>query len=104
MNRYKVEIGEEVIHKEYGSGTVYKITEKNVFVQFDEKQRKRRFRYPKVFEEGSMAIIERKKNVVPIPSYPDIVPTHPDLSVEDLQKLIDEEMEEAKQYTEWPDI
>lgn len=51
-----------------------------------------------------MAIIERKKNVVPKPSYPDIVPTHPDLSVEDLQKLIDEEMEEAKQYTEWPDI
>lgn len=40
MNRCKVEIGEEGIHKEYGSGTIYKITEKNVFVQF-EKNRER---------------------------------------------------------------
>ena len=37
-------------------------------------------------------------------SYPDIVPIHPELSIEELEKQIKEELEEAKQMTEWPDL
>lgn len=43
-------------------------------------------------------------NVVPVPDYPDIVPTHPELTDEELDRLIEEGIEKAKNYTEWPDI
>ena len=95
-------IGAIVTHKEYGSGTVFKITESNVFVSFDKL--KRRFHYPEVFEKGCLVLNEIKENVVPVPDYPDIVPIHPELSAEDLEKLIEKEIEEAKKYTECPDI
>ena len=43
-------------------------------------------------------------NVVPMPDYPDIVPAYSELSDEELDNLIKEGIERAKQYTEWPDI
>ncbi len=48
--------------------------------------------------------MERNVKVVPKTDYPDIVPIHPELSVEELDRLIEEETEKAKEYTEWPDI
>ena len=46
----------------------------------------------------------RDVSIVPEPDYPDIVPTHPELSEEELDRLIEEGIEKAKDYTEWPDI
>lgn len=46
----------------------------------------------------------RDIKTVPVPNYPDIVPTHPDLSEEEIDRLIEEGVEKAKGYTEWPDI
>lgn len=102
MNNNEDIIGAIVNHKKYGLGKIYKITEKNVFVKFERKQR--RFRYPEAFENKYLILQERKKHVVPMPDYPDIVPIHPELTMEELRKRIDEEVENAKQYTEWPDI
>ena len=46
----------------------------------------------------------RDVNTVPVPDYPDIVPTHPELSNEELDRLIEEGAEKAKNYTGWPDV
>ena len=46
----------------------------------------------------------RTVNIVPVPDYPDIVPIQPDLTPEELDRQIEEEIEKSKQYTEWPDI
>ena len=35
----RVEVGAVVIHKEYGEGTIIKITDKNIYVDFDGKKR-----------------------------------------------------------------
>lgn len=94
-------IGKIVVHNQYGSGTIYKVTETNVFVSFEKK--KRRFHYPEAFEKGYLVLKERKANVVPDPEYPDIVP-QTKLSDEALEKLIEELIEKDKQYTEWSDM
>lgn len=36
--------------------------------------------------------------------YPDIVPTHPDLTPEQLRKQIEDHIKEDEKLTEWPDI
>ena len=46
----------------------------------------------------------RNVNAVPMPDYPDIVPIHPNLTIEDIDRQIEEEIEKSKQYTEWPDV
>lgn len=46
----------------------------------------------------------KKQTTVPMPDYPDIIPIHSELSDEELDQLIEKELEESKQYTEWPDI
>ena len=46
----------------------------------------------------------RDVNIVPVPDYPDIVPAHPELSDKELDRLIEEGIEKAKDFTEWPDI
>lgn len=44
-----------------------------------------------------------ERNVI-MPSYPDIIPTHPEWSDEEFEKRIAEEMEKAKTLSDWPDI
>ncbi len=39
-----------------------------------------------------------------MPDYPDIVPTHPDMSQEELEALIEKHMKEDEELTEWPDV
>ena len=46
----------------------------------------------------------RDVSIVPVPDYPDIGRTHPEWSEEELDRLIEEGIEKAKDYTEWPDI
>lgn len=38
-----------------------------------------------------------------MPPYPDIVPTHPDLTDEELQALIEKNIKEDEEMTEWPE-
>lgn len=39
-----------------------------------------------------------------MPDYPDIVPTHPDMSQEELKALIEKHMKEDEELTDWPDV
>ena len=39
-----------------------------------------------------------------MPDYPDIVPTHPELSDEELLERIEKAYEESQEITEWPDV
>ena len=39
-----------------------------------------------------------------MPDYPDIVPTHPELSDEELLERIEKAYEESDEITEWPDV
>lgn len=50
-----IEIGASVLHKDYGEGTITKITEDNVYVGFEKKQRI--FPYPKAFEKEYLKLI-----------------------------------------------
>lgn len=38
-----------------------------------------------------------------MPPYPDIVPTHPDLSDAELKALIEKSIKEDEEMTEWPE-
>ncbi len=39
-----------------------------------------------------------------MPPYPDIIPTHPELSDEELDAMIAKHMKEDEEMTEWPDV
>ena len=40
--------------------------------------------------------MERNVNIMPAPSYPDIVPIHPDLTLEELERQIEEGIKKTK--------
>ena len=39
-----------------------------------------------------------------MPPYPDIVPTHPDMTMDELKALIEKHMKEDEDLTDWPDV
>ena len=44
-----------------------------------------------------------ERNVI-LPDYPDIIPSNPGWTDEEFEKRVAEEMEKAKNLSEWPDI
>lgn len=51
----RVEAGAVVTHKEYGEGTIIKITDNKMYVDFDGKRRV--FPYPDVFEKKYLKLV-----------------------------------------------
>ena len=39
-----------------------------------------------------------------MPDYPDIVPTHPDMTLEELREKIEKDYRESDEITDWPDV